>query len=336
MALKSIDNLDKEVWNGFIKENALDGGLLQSFEWGDFLASSNQRIWRLAVVNEASEIQAAVLIALQGLPLGKNYLLWPRGPVLNKKIVDKEEGKTVLAFLFQSVAKIAKTEKSIFSRLDPAISEEALKEISGGLSLRFVGQVQPKETLILDLDKSEEALLSEMKPKTRYNIKVAEKNGVEIVRGAQYFEDFWRLMGKTSSRQEIKPHSKRHYQGLVESLGKDGLLEIWVAKLDNKIITANMMIFFGETAVYLHGGSDYDYRDKMAPYLLQWEAIKEAKKRHCRRYDFWGIDEKKWPGVTRFKKGFSTGIGSTIYAGAHDQVYSKLWYNIYNLTKKIF
>ena len=71
----------------------------------------------------------------------------------------------------------------------------------------------------------------------------------------------------------------------------------------------------------------------MAPYLLQWQQILEAKKRGCAEYDFWGINEKKWPGVTRFKKGFS---GKEVgYPGAFDLIFQPIWYSLYKIVKKI-
>ena len=71
----------------------------------------------------------------------------------------------------------------------------------------------------------------------------------------------------------------------------------------------------------------------MAPHLLQWEQIKEAKKRGCIEYDFWGIDDKKWPGVTRFKRGF--GGREINYPNAHDLVFQPIWYLIYKIARKI-
>jgi len=108
-------------------------------------------------------------------------------------------------------------------------------------------------------------------------------------------------------------------------------VELFVAIYNKKIIVANIVMFYKETAIYLHGASDYQYRNLMAPYLLQWQQILEAKERGCSEYDFWGIDEKKWPGVTRFKRGF--GGKEIVYPGAYDLVFQPTWYRIYKLAK---
>ena len=167
-----------------------------------------------------------------------------------------------------------------------------------------------------------------MKPKTRYNIKIAEKHRIKIDQGKEYFEDFWELMKKTSKRDQFVSHPKEYY------LKMSDFMEIMVAKYEDKVIAANLTVFFGDWCVYLHGASDYNFRDKMAPYLLQWETIKKAKKQGKKHYDFWGVDEKKWPGVTRFKTGFSPKTGFAEYAGAWDEAYASLWYGLYKLIKR--
>ena len=106
-----------------------------------------------------------------------------------------------------------------------------------------------------------------------------------------------------------------------------------MAEYERQIIAANLVNFYGDTATYLHGSSSSKNRQVMAPHLLQWEQIKEAKNRGMKYYDFWGFDEDKWPGVSRFKKGFGGEIVE--YAGAYDLIWNKLWYQLYNLAKKI-
>ena len=101
----------------------------------------------------------------------------------------------------------------------------------------------------------------------------------------------------------------------------------------NEIAAAAMVNFYKGAATYLHGASDYELRNAMAPYALHWEIIKEAKRRGCHTYDFGGIDETRWPGVTRFKSGFS---GETfVYPPAHDCVFRPWLYSLYSFKRKL-
>ena len=325
------DQSYKNKWAEFIAKNAADFGLLQSWEWGDFQESLGRKIFKLAILDDWDNILALVLIIKQPLKLGRSYFYLPRGPVISQS---KEEF-SILEILFQELEKLAKKEKAIFLRMDPAWPNLSLPPsfVKRG-EWRYVGQVQPKSTLILDLTKAEAELLAAMKSKTRYNIKVAEKNGVIIDKGEKYFEDFWVLIQKTSGRQEIKPYSKNYYQKLLSVLVQAKLANLVVAKFEDKVIAANIIININHWSVYLYGASDYGYRSKMAPYLLQWQSIIEAKENGAKYYDFWGVDENKWPGVTRFKMGFAPAEKFTDYIGAWDKVYSQLWYNIYSSIKK--
>jgi peptidoglycan pentaglycine glycine transferase (the first glycine) len=178
-----------------------------------------------------------------------------------------------------------------------------------------------------------------MHSKTRYNIGLAEKKGAITQNSklkTQNFEDFWKLMQETTKRDGFHAHPKEYYRKLLEIPG----VELFVAVIPSsagwampKIIAANIIVFYGQRAIYLHGASDYEHRNLMAAPLLQWEQIKEAKKRGCIEYDFWGIDETKWPGVTRFKKSFNG--REIIYPGAFDLVFQPFWYKIYKIARAI-
>ena len=156
---------------------------------------------------------------------------------------------------------------------------------------------------MLNLDLDEAKLLSGMHQKTRYNIRLAEKRGVLISRGnLNDLNLFYRLLQETTKRDRFRGHSLEHYRQLM--INSKDKIELWLAKKDGTLLAAGLFSFYGQRATYLHGVSADQGRQHMAPYLLQWEMIKRAKQLHCHSYDFYGIDAKKWPGVTRFKLGF--------------------------------
>src|SRR3989338_8328575 len=114
---------------------------------------------------------------------------------------------------------------------------------------------------------------------------------------------------------------------------EDCPVKLYFAEFKGKPISTALISFFGDTATYLHGGSSNQERNVMAPYLMHWHIIKLAKAQGQKYYDFHGISEDKWPGVTRFKKGF--GGYELNYPGTFDLAYDQGWYSIYKMVRKV-
>lgn len=117
------------------------------------------------------------------------------------------------------------------------------------------------------------------------------------------------------------------------------ILKLYIAEYEGKIITANIVLFFGNTATYMHGASDNEHRSAMAPYLLQWQTILDAKKTDCTRYDLGGIktapNDNSWSGITKFKSGFSPGIKPIQFPGCYDIIVKPARYFSYRILQKI-
>jgi len=344
--MKLIEITDKNKWNDFVGAQP-HAEFLQSWEWGEFQEKVEGKIVRFAV-EDVEKIIAVLALIKKSLPMKMNYFYSPRGPILNDelKIRNVTQGvispwpKKLYEFLFVEIKKIAAKAKVIFLRIEP----RKIDIRNTKYQIRNTIDIQPSKTIMLDLSKSEEVLLATMHQKTRYNIRLAEKKGVTInnsplERGAEPgeagcvkvdgFEDFWRLMEKTSGRDGFTSHQKDYYEKLLQTAPEK--FKLFTAVYQDKIIAAGIFSFFGDTTTYLFGASDNEQRGVMAPYLLQWEIIKKAKAAGCKYYDFFGVDEKKWPGVTRFKHGFS---GEEIkYPGTFDVIFNKPSYQIYKILR---
>lgn len=333
---------------------------LQSWEWGKFQKSTGNKIFRIGIEENGQLIAVSNLIKKK-LIINKNYLYCPGGLINNYQLSPQREGqaiipakrgtsnyqfnskfktwpeqkrgvqnsKQILQLLFNEIQAIAEKENAIFLRFESQFEFQS-SIINCQSKIAKTIDVQPSKTLILDLDKSEDELLKKMHQKTRYNIRLAEKRGVKIMEaGKSQFEDFWNLMQETSKKDNFRLHNKKYYQKMLDQ----PLIKLFLAKYKNHTIAANIVVFFKNTATYLHGASSFEYRNVMAPYILQWHCIKLAKKLGHKYYDFYGIDEKKWPGVTRFKNGFS---GNKIqYPGTFDLVFNKKWYLFYKILRKL-
>jgi len=248
--------------------------------------------------------------------------------------------------LLEKIKEINAKEKAIFFKIEPGADFPF--NLSDFGFMKSKKEIQPSQTVILDLTKTEEELLAEMKSKTRYNINLAERKDIKITQQTTHnsqLTTFLELLKETAEREGFRLHPKEYYEKLFAAHSPNFSVKLFLAEYNGKTIAAHLLVFFGNPArttdviqsggqaVYLHGASSREHKDAMAPYLLHWEAIKEAKRRGYLTYDFWGISEKKWPGLTRFKKGF--GGAEKEYPGAFDLVFAQFWYWVYNIVRKI-
>ena len=171
----------------------------------------------------------------------------------------------------------------------------------------------PEWTQILDLRPSEEELLKNMKPKTRYNIRLAEKKGVTVKEMStdEGYSLFEQLYFETCKRQNYRGHTPTYHRQLWNHL-KNSQSHILIAFLDNTPLAAYELLFFKKRMYYLYGGSSLLHKNVMAPNLLMWEAIKLGKKYDAEQFDMWGslapgyVESHPWAGFTRFKEGYGT------------------------------
>jgi lipid II:glycine glycyltransferase (peptidoglycan interpeptide bridge formation enzyme) len=293
---------------------------LQSRAWSDFQNSCGRKTFNI-------ENKLAIEYPL---PLGLCYLYSPR-PYF-------DDAKTLKNFLHEA-QKIAKHENAIFVRLEPDLNSTLLPNI---YNLKPVHNIQPQDTIILDLSHTEETLLENMHPKTRYNINLAKRHGITIKKSTdpKNIDIFYNLALKTGERDNFTYHERSYYEKMLEVFGKNKMVELFIAYYDDTPTAAIIVLFYKDTAVYLHGASDHKFRNLMSPYLLQWEAIKEAKKRGIKLYDLWGVapansENHSWSGITRFKKGFASDAPIIHYPDCFEISTRPTFYSIYKLYKSI-
>lgn len=316
----------KEDWNQFLIKNG--GSFLQSWEWGEFQKNLSKKIWRIRIL-KGNEILGQAQIIRETFPF-KNCLYIPYGPCFKDNLFLKGR-KKILDSILKESRKIAKKEKSFFLKIEPTSSWP--KDFKKVKSLK---RIQPKRTLVLELKKSENDIFKNFHQKIRYNIRLAQRKGVRLIKidkikdkmEQKYFDSFYKLIQKTTKRKKYSPYPKEYYRKMLNLIDS----RLFLAELKGKIIAANILVFFGRRATYLHGALNYKYRKFMAPHFLQWMQIKEAKERGFEEYDFWGIDEKKWPGLTRFKKSF--GGEESEYPEGKDFIFQNLWYRVYKFIKE--
>jgi lipid II:glycine glycyltransferase (peptidoglycan interpeptide bridge formation enzyme) len=199
-------------------------------------------------------------------------------------------------------------------------------------------QIQFQNTVLIDLSAAEEEMLARMKPKTRYNIRLAEKKGVTVRTGTvDDLAMLYKMYAETSVRDGFVIRDENYYLTVWKLFmppGANGQPSAipFIAEVDGQAVAAIFLFIFAGRAYYVYGMSRNLYREKMPTYLLQWEAMKIAKSNGCDAYDLWGAPEvfdesdSMW-GVYRFKEGLGGEVIRTL--GAYDFAPNKLWYKLY-------
>ena len=311
---------------------------LQSWEWGEFNNYLNHHSFRVGIYDSAYNLAGIALIITIKARRGK-FLFCPHGPVVQPKYQDKYHD--MLDAFMRYLVVLAKREKCYFIRISPLCDDnDDNKKIFTSLRLKPapIHLMHPELSWILDVNSDVEALLKGMRKTTRYCINKSIKEGVKIIR-SQKIEDieiFYKLYQKTVARQQFIPFSKQYLTEEFKIFLENDHAMLFFAQYQNHIISSAFVIFNPWSAFYHHGGSDNEFNKIPASYLLQWDAIRTAKDRGCRFYNFWGIapeNEKKhpWAGLSLFKKGF--GGYSEKYLHCQDYIISPLYWISYSIEK---
>src|SRR3989344_2676885 len=324
--MREIKN--KEEYNPLlVSKNA---PLTQTWFYGEWQEMMGRKVRRFEVKKD-SEIIGFFQTIKYPLLFGLNFLYIPHSPVatLNNEFLQEFHRKSI---------EIGKEEKAVFVRFDPfPKTEESLLKYfrKTPTSHCYSSYFQPKLEWILNLEKSEEKILSEMHPKTRYNINLATKRGIktEIINEtfSGYFNNFYKLLEETAKRDNFKLHPKIYYENIFGTLDSNNAF-LATAKYNSKVLAINLVLLFGGTAHFLFGGSSDEYKNLMFSYSVQWEAIKEARRKGCKIYNFGAISSEKLKGISRFKKGFGGKLLE--YSDSYDIVIKPFWYFLYNLRKR--
>ena len=305
---------------------------LQATEWGNFREKTGVKVIR------TDNLQ----LTIHPIPRTKytiGYL--PKGPMPTKQMLVE-------------LGKMGKNEKCIFIQLEPNV-ENADNLKTKLKSLGLAPSAHPlftNYTFVLDLTKSEEELLKNMHPKTRYNIRIAEKKGVKVTEdnSDKAFEQYLKLTKATTQRQSFYAHSVNYHRLMWETLKNQEskirsqnyeklTAHLLKATYNNETLVTWILFVLGDTLYYPYGASSNEHREVMASNLMMWEAIKFGKKMGLKKFDMWGSlgpdpDAKDpWYGFHRFKQGYGGKL--TEFVGSYDFVIDKKMYLAYKLLNKI-
>lgn len=323
MIIREVFPEEKEKFNQVVNHP------LQSWEWGEFRKKTGVEVIRLGIF-EDKQLKAGYQLTVHSLPkLPFTVIYFPKGPMPDK-------------IMLETLKKIGREKRAIFVKLEPNVGgfyQEGAggnREVEKFLLTSGCRLGQPlftRFTFYLDLTKSEEEILAQMKPKTRYNIRLAQRYGVEVKEdnSPEALEIYLRLLQETSRRQRFYAHTPSYHRLLWETLSPTGIYHLFLAKYKGETLAAYIFFTFNNVLYYPYGASTRSYKEVMAPYALFWEAIKFGKQKGCQIFDMWGTPgpnpnpHHPWFGFHRFKEGF--GAKLVEFIGTYDLVLNQpLWF----------
>lgn len=305
-----------------IEQNMMAQHPMQSWEWGEARQKMGIRVERFV---ESGSIFQFTIHSIPYSPFFIGYL--PRSAMPTKD---------VLKHLYE----FGKKNNLLFIKIEPYVLFDDRLPTTNYQLLTSPHALFPEWTQTLDLKKTEEELLKNMKSKTRYNIRLAEKKEVVVkeVSTNEGYTIFENLYFETCKRQKYHGHTPLYHQTMWNSL-KGTQAHILIAFLGKTPLAAYELLFFKKRLYYLYGGSSLLHKNVMAPNLLMWETIKLGKKLGAETFDMWGSlphtypDSHPWAGFTRFKEGYGTQF--THLSPSFDLVVNPFLYKIYNFAYKI-
>lgn len=276
---------DRDLWNACVVD-CPTGNILQSYEWGEFKALFDWKILRVSFC-ENRKIYGLAQLLFRHTPAG-TIAYCPRGPLLDYH----DESLTRRAF--EALHEIARGNGASFLKIEPPVPDSpAFAAQMKRLGFRHTEEVQPRSTIIVDLQHDVETLLARLNIKTRYNVGLASRRNVRILDGRD--EDislFYDLLERTSERSNFSIHSREYYEKAWHCLKPKGMAHVLLASCDGEIVAGTMIFVVGQRAYYMYGASNGKNRNLKPSDLLQWESIKWARSVGCTSYDMWGIPDE--------------------------------------------
>ena len=329
---------DDNEWDAFVAGHQ-QGHLLQTTRWGELKSRYGWTTERVSLSDPSQTLVAGAQILYRRLPYGLGTLAYvPKGPLVNWR-----DPHTVTQ-LVNAIEQAARARGALALTIEPELvdSPESTQLLSQAGFAQGAVSFQPRRTVVVDIRPDEADILAGMKSKTRYNIRLGDRKGVAVFRGdADDVEAFNHLLTITGARNEFGVRSPDYIRTAFALFDQVGQVGLFLAKFNNEPLAGIMVFANNDTAWYFFGASSDTHRNLMAPYAVQWAAIKWAKAKGCAHYDLWGVPDEDedtlerefasrsdglW-GVYRFKRGFGGRLTRTV--GPWDRVVQRLRYRIY-------
>ncbi|MFR0822038.1 MAG: lipid II:glycine glycyltransferase FemX [Clostridia bacterium] len=328
----------KEAYENFLKNHPLCD-FQQSIAWGKLKVDWKNEL--ILIHNDKEEIVASMSVLIRKIPMFGNLMYVPRGPV------GDIQDKNILEQLTYQVRKLAKTYKAFVIKIEPNVekSNQAFTIMAKDLgyhiysdAMNFKQEIQARHNFRLFINhRTKEELFQSFSSKTRYNIRLAQRKGVQIQNfGEEGLDTFYTLLEETGRRDGFRVRKQEYFERLYQVFPKENL-QLKIAYYEGKPIAGILLMLYGKKMWYLYGASSNLYRNTMPNYLLQWEAIQLAAEKDFDIYDFRGVsfqENGEADGLFHFKKSFGTQLVELI--GEMYIPFKPIRYKLYQLAEKMF
>ncbi|MDP1722861.1 MAG: peptidoglycan bridge formation glycyltransferase FemA/FemB family protein [Candidatus Gottesmanbacteria bacterium] len=300
---------------------------LQSEAWGQFRSVMGIDVVRIRPLGPELAEGQLTFHNIPFTPFTVGY--FPKGPLPTQPMLEE-------------LTKIGKQKRAVFIQLEPNVAHHSSFVIHHSSFLKpSHHSLFTKYTFVLDLTKTEEELLQSMHPKTRYNLKIAQKHAVVVKEdnSPEAFEKYLKLSRETTTRQGFYAHNETYHRRMWKILHPAKIAHLWTASYKEKILAAWIIFIWDKTLYYPYGSSSRENRDVMAPTLLLWEIAKWGKNQGFTSFDLWGAlgphpdEHDPWYGFHRFKQGFNPQLVE--FVGSFDLVLHPWLYWLYTIADTI-
>lgn len=332
--MKIIDATDQKKWDKFVTSHD-DANFLQSWAWGDFHEARGKKVVRRVALDNDGNIIAAYVGQVETAKRG-TYMAIAGGPIMDWG------KKSLREAIFADIKAQAEATNCVFVRIRPQILEtEKNRKLFKDLGLKPAPIYLSVELAgVLDLNKSEEEILANAAQGLRRKIRKAEKNGITVTTSTdpKDIHEFYKIELETAKRHGFVEFSESFLQKQFEAFLKYDEVKLYTAKLGDEILAQNFMIFYGNEASYHYGVSTQLGTKYSGAPLLHMQAMRDARERGIKRYNFWGITglnetKHRFYGVSQFKRSF--GVDELQYLHAHDMVIKPAKYRLDYAVEKL-
>lgn len=326
--LRLSDQLEDPAWDAFLEETP-GGHHVQTSLWAQVKTSLNWRPIRLVVTCE-EQIVAGVQILVRSLPILGDIGFISKGPL------QVSENPFLSELVVKELQEIAKTRHIRLLTVQPPGNGESLARRLPDWGFQPTStKVAPSATVLIDLSKELDTILAEMDSKTRYNIRLSQRKGIEVRAGQESdLVTYHQILTATGQRQGFVPYPEQYFTDMWRILNPHGYIKLFLAEFKGEVVSAQLAIPFGDTVINKLSVWSGRYGKHRPNEALQWACIEWAKSARYRYYDFEGIEpaaarailrQEPLPAslkqtVTSFKLGFGGQV--TLFPGAFDYIHN--------------